>query len=223
MTDPFHPSVLAANAWKVTSQNGEDGVIAHILRHVPHNRTCFEIGGGLVNGTPESNTYNLLVNGWQGVIVDEKEIVHPWFQQERVTVGTVNALPLNFRDRRLGVLSIDVDGIDYWLWKAIDIVQPTVVVIEYNASRPRDSRQVVPYDPAFSWDGSDYFGASAGAMIELGKSKGYTLVAAVACLNLFFVRTELLNGHTIYPPDQLPLGPCHRHPTDRSGRKYLEV
>ena len=99
-------------------------------------------------------------------------------------------------------------------------------MIEYNSALsvggfPRSSL-VMPYDPEFRWDGSDYFGASASAMARLGHAKGYKLVYVEACLNLFFLRNDLLDNNFL-PPSSLCFGPVTRHPTDRSGRKYLEV
>ena len=96
------------------------------------------------------------------------------------------------------LLLIDVDGIDYWLWKAIDI-RPRVVVIEYQDILGPQRSVVVPYDPAFSVGShevnaseNNYVGASLRALVKLGADKGYRLVA---CNNLgfnaFFVREDL--------------------------------
>lgn len=220
------PSIVARYAWGRYSQNGEDGVLAYVLSFLPDvPRTCFEIGGTLRDGNPECNTANLLANGWKGWIVDAREWVHPWFRQMRVTAANVAAVERNAHGD-LGVLSIDVDGIDFWLWKAWpdDKPTPAVVVIEYNSTIPNDVPQVIPYDPAFAWDGSDYFGANAHAMIRLGREKGYFLAAAVACLNLVFVREDLWEpsrfGHMAAAPWSA-FGPVVRHPTDTSGRRYV--
>jgi hypothetical protein len=90
------------------------------------------------------------------------------------------------------VLSIDVDGNDYWIWSAIDRYRPRVVVIEYNGDLAPGSEQVMPYTPGFRWDHSSGYGASLGALEALAAEKGYVLVhTESAGVNAFFVRSEL--------------------------------
>jgi hypothetical protein len=93
------------------------------------------------------------------------------------------------------VLSIDVDGNDYWIWRALERHRPRVVVIEYNGDLPPDSQQVMPYTPGFRWDHSSGYGAALGALEALGADKGYTLVhTESAGVNAFFVRSDLASG-----------------------------
>lgn len=221
------PKVVARYAWGRYSQNGEDGVLAYLLsllHDVP--KTCYEIGGTLdKDGNPECNTANLLANGWKGKIVDAVAWTHPWFLQHRVVPADVQHYTKNRTAADVGVLSVDVDGIDFYLWQAWE-GKPDVVVIEYNSMLPNTEPLVVPYDPNFQWDGSDYFGANAKALIQLAWGRGYQLAATVACLNLVFVKREhFYSGQTsdphVYPPDWSRFGPVVRHPTDRSGRKYV--
>ena len=90
------------------------------------------------------------------------------------------------------LLSIDIDGNDFWVWQRIE-ARPRVVLIEYNASVPPNERLSIAYDPKFTCGGSDYFGASLLALKELGRRKGYTLVYCErAGVNAFFVANELL-------------------------------
>ena len=211
------PKIIQRYAWNIYSQNGEDGVLAYLTSLFDCPRTCVDIGGNLDPlGNPECNTANLIANGWHGYIYDLQEICHPWFKQRMITIENVKqTIPAN-----TGVLSIDVDGNDYWLWEQIE-ADPRIVVIEYN-SMVTDSK-VMPYNHAFMWDGSDYFGASWQAMDKLGAKKGYALVFVTAALNLFFVRKDLINNGRHLEYSGLAYGPVVRHPTDRSGRKYLEV
>src|SRR6185437_13950018 len=74
------------------------------------------------------------------------------------------------------LLSIDVDGNDYWLWEALEAYRPRVVVMEYNAAHVPPDRWVLPYDPDHRWAGDDVYGASLAALEELGKRKGYALL-----------------------------------------------
>jgi hypothetical protein len=91
------------------------------------------------------------------------------------------------------VLSIDVDGNDYWIWEAIESYRPRIVVIEYNAQLDPARRLVQRLDPSpGAYDGSDDFGASLGALRELGERKGYRLAhTELTGTNAFFVRADL--------------------------------
>jgi len=209
------PKIIQRHGWSIYSQNGEDGVLAYLTSLFDCPRTCVEIGGNLgPDGNPECNTANLIANGWTGLIYDCSEIRHPWFKQRIVTIDNINATV----PKHVGLLSIDVDGNDYYFWKACE-TKPSIVVVEYNSMI--EGRRVMPYDPEFRWDGSDYFGASYSAMYDLGVKKGYTLVFITAALNMFFLRDDLVGKGKSF--GGIAYGPVTRHPTDRSGRKYLEV
>lgn len=97
----------------------------------------------------------------------------------------------------IGILSIDIDGNDYWVWQAIDSVSPRIVIIEFISRLGKEKSIVVPYDPQFyrfdAHYSGIYCGASISAMVKLGKCKGYSLVAISNAVNLFFVKDELLN------------------------------
>jgi hypothetical protein len=101
----------------------------------------------------------------------------------------------------IDLLSIDIDYNDYWVWKAVDVANPRVVVIEYNAALRPPMSLVVPYDPTRSWDGSNYFGASLEALVRLGRTKGYRIVGCnFSGANAFFVRDDLCADHFLDPP-----------------------
>src|SRR5439155_12828509 len=92
------------------------------------------------------------------------------------------------------VLSIDIDGNDYWVWKAITRWQPRVVIIEYNAAHPPPVKWVMRENLDHRWSGTNYFGASLTSLSLLGRQKGYSLVATDSRgINAFFVRSELVN------------------------------
>ena len=96
----------------------------------------------------------------------------------------------------IGLLSIDIDGNDYWVWQALDVVQPAIVVCEYNAVLGDIYSLTVPYKPDFqrtqAHHSNLYFGASIKALIKLGQEKGYQFVgtSSTGC-NAFFVRNDL--------------------------------
>src|SRR5205823_13895889 len=84
-------------------------------------------------------------------------------------------------------------------WKAIDpLYRPRVVVIEYNAKIPPTQSRTIAYDPAFSWDGTDYYGAGLLALDRLSRTKGYTLIGCDRNgVNAFFVRNDCLKDNFI--------------------------
>lgn len=209
---------------RIFSQNGEDGVLLYLLSLLDEdgprsgykvNRTCFEVGASIVNGNLECNTAILINSGWQGVICDAAEINHPLLRQERLTPENANRIVAKWNPGFCpSVISLDVDVPEYWVWRGMNGYNPDVFIVEYNAHKEPGERVSVPQD-APDWDGSDYFGASAGAMLDLGHARGYKLACVVNCLNMFFVREDLV------PPrfEEYPLelcGPIKRHPTDVS-------
>ena len=97
----------------------------------------------------------------------------------------------------IGLLSVDIDGVDYFVWEAITVVQPAIVIVEYNARFGPERAVTVPYDAAFqrraAHHSNIYYGASLAALVGLGKRKGYAFVGAnSAGNNAFFVRRDLL-------------------------------
>ncbi|MDD5041831.1 MAG: hypothetical protein PHX87_00550 [Candidatus Peribacteraceae bacterium] len=129
------------------------------------------------------------------------------------------------------LLSIDIDGNDYWVWKAITHFHPRAVIMEYNANKGPDASVTIPYDPAFRWDGTDYQGASLRALEHLGREKGYTLVATDRCgVNAFFVLNGLVPGNFDPPPFAQIFHPAaykgipgKGHPADPKGRMWTTI
>ena len=196
------------------SQNEEDGIIAEIFRRVgTHDRFFVEIGVG--DGT-ENNTVALLMEGWSGVWVDadpagaarireqfgaylasgQLRLVHTRVTAENVEPVLQEAgVPAEF-----DLLSIDIDGNDYWVWDAVKRFRPRAVVMEYNAHFPPSARWVRAYDPDGQWDGTTYFGASLKSLELLGAAKGYRLVGCdLTGVNAFFVRDELCEDRFAAP------------------------
>jgi hypothetical protein len=121
--------------------------------------------------------------------------------ESRVTAENINALiAQSGLGNEIDLLSIDIDFNDYWIWKAIDAVNPRVVVIEYNATLRPPMSLVVPYRPDTQWDGSNYYGASLEALVKLGAEKNYRIVGcSVAGVNAFFVRAHLAGDRFLEP------------------------
>jgi len=204
------PGGWRGHEFRVFSQWGEDGLIQHLVHEVPVARRVFVEFG--VEDYREANTRFLLVNdGWSGLVMDGSEEnvrrirQDPLFWQHNlkatqafVTRENIDTL---LADQGLsgdiGLLSIDIDGVDYWVWEAITAVSPAIVVIEYNARFGAERAVSVPYDAGFvrskAHHSMIYYGASLRALCLLGKRKGYALVGCnSAGNNAFFVRRDLL-------------------------------
>ena len=230
---------LSSYESSVFSQNGEDGVLQEILHRIGVRGKFFvEIGAHAT----EANCLVLAdILGWRGCFLesDGEHLEHLRRKYEgidavtvvaaRVTADNIDAL-LDRCDvaADVDVMSIDVDGNDYWLWRGLQRYRPRVIVIEYNASLPAAARLVQPYETHSKWDGSAFFGASRAAMVELAHAKGYRLVHCdIAGVNLFFVCAELA-GNGFLPESEVASRPVNYalsaalHPAPSSGRAYVE-
>jgi hypothetical protein len=197
---------LERYGYKVYSQNDEDGIIAEIFNRIDiTNKKFIEFG---VQDGLESNTHYLLFSGWTGLWIEGdcnsyNEILnkfqvpisqnHLQVLNSYVTKDNINELFLSSGyTGEIDLLSIDIDGNDYYVFKEFCTVNPRVLVIEYNGKFPPPCDWVMEYDESYIWDGTDKHGASLKALEKLGKSKGYQLVGTnIRGVNAFFVRTDL--------------------------------
>jgi hypothetical protein len=209
------PKCLLRYGFKVYSQADEDGIIQEIFNRIGETDRAF-VEFGVDNGT-ECNTVKLLVEGWRGLwiessaesvtairrdlssFIDDQRLV---LRHRKVTAENINAVISEARfSGKIDLLSIDIDYNDYWLWEAIAVIEPRVVVIEYNATLHPPMSLVVPYDPDARWAGDNYFGASLEALVRLGRKKGYRVVAcSFSGVNAFFVQEDLWGDKFLAPP-----------------------
>ena len=192
--------------YQITSQNNEDGIINYIFDKLKINKLNFiEIGFDYY----QNNSLGILNKCNKGLFIDgdnKKAIIlrnalklfYPktkiTVQNALVDIDNINKIKeKNFNDEEeIDFLSIDVDGIDYYLLKQINF-EPKLICIEYNFWFGKDLSCAVPYEKNYVLDSlSDYVGASLKALTELANSKGYHLIAIdSACINAFFIRDDL--------------------------------
>ncbi len=209
---------------KTFSQNGEDGILEKILATIgTTNKFFVEIG---VGNADECNTRLLRENSWKGLMLDS-ENYNPsiGIRREFVDAENVNSLFAKYHvPQEFDVMSIDIDGNDYWVWKALRY-QPRVVIIEWNCSITPFRALTIPYSPSFAWDSTCYYGASILALKRLGERKGMVLVAAdKRATNLFFVPQNC--AHLFKNAGQLELiyPDWHwSHAEDQQKREFVEV
>lgn len=198
--------------FSVFSQFGDDGIIQYLINNIAITaRSFIELG---VEDYRESNTRFLLVNdNWKGLVIDSSRAFINYIRQDPIywrheltavnqfiTAENVNAAPLaNGFTGELGLLSIDIDGNDYWIWRALDVVTPNIVIIEYNSVLGNTRAVTVPYDPEFNRTKAHhsnlYYGCSLKALDLLARHKGYIFVGSnTAGNNAYFVRLDRIGN-----------------------------
>lgn len=209
---------------KEYSQTMEAGILEGIFENIGVVNKYF-VEFGAWDGKNLSNTANLRLNhAWTGLLLEGDKEKAKEFQH--ITHGFVTAENVNLLFEKHNVpsefdlLSIDIDGNDYWVWKAIDEKRfcPRVVVIEYNCNIPNQHDSIaIKYSPEIDTTKPSiyYYSASIPALKKLGESKGYSLVYRVNLHNLFFIRTELLHPDDRNIPVEMFLnkdGKAYPHP-----------
>jgi hypothetical protein len=218
--------------FKAYSQFGEDGAIQWLIARVPiAERHFVEFG---VEGYREANTRFLLEHdGWSGLILDAgtshqrfvRDVGHAWrwaidARSAFVTAENINDL-LRDQPDDTGLLSVDIDGNDYWVLSAIRM-RPRIVVCEYNSLFGATAPVTVPYDPGFdrttAHHSTLYFGASISALRHWAESHGYRLVGSSAeGVNAFLVRDDVAGDlPSLTGPEAWVDSPI-RQARDRSG------
>lgn len=200
--------------YQIFSQGGEDGIITKIFKRIGQTNKYFvEIGvGGL-----ESISTFLLLDSWSGLWLESNPKGVELFQnkfnkiinQGRLAIKeafvTQENIQTFFKENQVpnefDLLSIDIDGNDYWVWQAISSnYSPRVVVIEYNAALGPSLEWIMKYNPKHHWDKTAYVGASLKSLELLGAKNGYCLVGCnLAGINAFFVRQDLVNDKFLLP------------------------
>lgn len=194
--------------FKVTSQTGEDGIIQHLINKIPiKNKIFVEFG---VESYTEANTRFLLQNNnWSGLIIDGnkdymdsvKNSTISWKYGIKIVASFITKDNINDIikgagiEGEIGILSVDIDGNDYWVLDAINCVNPQILIVEYNSIFGPNAKITVPYDEKFVRTNKHYsnlyYGASISALTELANRKGYSLVGSNSFgNNLFFVRKD---------------------------------
>lgn len=191
------------------AQNDEAFILNRLLRRYELPKRFLEFG---FSGW-EFNCASL-VRDWEGLLVDGDaynvriaRLIYPRIQARALwlTLDRLGLLMDYAAAAPLGILSVDVDGNDYWFLERLIVTRPALIIAEYNSSfglRP----VTVPYDPHFdrtrkheSWS---YFGASLTALDYLAKQNGYSLIEiGNSGVNAFFIRNDFLT------PDDLVLSP----------------
>ena len=206
--------------FRVSSQWGEDGIIQYLIKNTEISNKIF-VEFGVENYTESNTRFLLQNNNWIGLIIDGSEENISYIKSdpiywkhnlkaecEFITAENINeVLKRNGIKGEIGLLSIDIDGNDYWVWEAIDYISPRIVICEYNSHYGDEHKVSVPYNAEFvrseEHHSNIFYGASISALDFLAKRKGYSLVGSnKAGNNLFFIRDDLMNNFKILSPKE---------------------
>lgn len=238
---------IESTEFKIFSQNGEDGIIDFLIQALDlsaYPKAFVEFG---VENYTESNTRFLLQHrNFMGLVLDGSQQHIDYIKSDDlywrhdleakcafITKDNINTLISTYLQSRdlenVALLSIDIDGNDYYIWESITCIQPAIVVIEYNALFGAKDRVSVPYRADFDRFKAHcsglYFGASVAALIALGEAKGYSFVGADSCgVNLFFVKKVLFGDslcflHTYEDLEEY----CTRHKARQSRDDFKKL
>jgi hypothetical protein len=197
------PDWLLDRAQDFYSQSGEDGILQAIFDFLPNTGARWAVEFGAWDGKKFSNTCHLVTShGWHAVLIEANESKFAELRKtyagnnkahclrEFVTFEGASSLdallartpiPVDF-----DLLSIDIDGADYFVWDSVQRFRPKVVVIEFNPSIPHNIAFTQPRDMAVRQ------GSSLRALTDLAMAKGYELICATA-LNGIYVRREFFS------------------------------
>lgn len=227
---------MQESGFRCFSQNDEDGALLHIFSLVgTTNKKVVEICAG---DCVECNAANLIINhGWRGLLFDGSEeniaagkrfyarcrdtfCYPPHLIPAWITAENINDLVTNFGFAgEVDLLSLDLDGMDFWVWKALTCMNPRVVVLEFNGRWGPHISATLPYRPDFQLDWNRHpicCGASLTAFVKLGRERGYRLVGLHrTAVNAFFLRSDI--GVDLFP-EVTPLECYQRNPILRTWR-----
>jgi hypothetical protein len=197
-----YPERLTARRFRLKSQNQEDGLLWALFQEIGITSSTFvELGCGASGGNAAMLAEEC---GWTGLMVEgnpgsagyaARRFTNCTVTSEWITPETINTLlERHGYAREVDLLSLDIDGNDYWVWEALTATRARVVVLEYNSMFGPDRAVTISYDPAFNRRDHRfcYYGASLAALTKLSARKGYRLVAVEPSgINAFFLRNDL--------------------------------
>jgi hypothetical protein len=225
----------------VFSQFGDDGIIQYLINHLPiKNKTFIEFG---VENYKESNTRFLLVNNyWSGFVIDgsadnvnqiKKDKTYCYYDLRAkcnfITRENINELMLESGfNSEIGLLSIDIDGNDYYVWKELNLLSPDIVICEYNSLFGFEYQITIPYKNDFVRNNSTHFtlyGSSLAALVNLAKSKGYFFIGSNSAGNNAYFINNKHKSYCVFPELTSKDGyrfSCFSESTNSDGERFRD-
>lgn len=201
---------LEETEFKVFSQWGDDGIIQYLVNYLEIENTTFVEFG--VEDYLESNTrFLLLNNNWTGLIIDSSEGNISKIKNDEtywkydlvakksfITAENINQLIAEENiNGKIGLLHIDIDGNDYWIWKVLNVVEPIIMIVEYNSIFGCEKAITIPYQTDFVSSKAHfshlYFGSSIVSLCDLAEQKSYSFIGCnSAGNNAYFVKKKYM-------------------------------
>jgi hypothetical protein len=201
---------LSEVEFQVFSQFGDDGIIQYLINNLPIvNKTFVEFG---VENYRESNTRFLLINdNWSGLVIEgnsdmvreiRRDSISTFYdlrvENSFIDADNINEIisKANF-PKDLGILSVDIDGVDFWVLKNIVVVEPRILIVEYNSLFGFNDPITVPYDSNFIRGSSypfNFYGSSLRAIYDLAVSRNYSFIGCnSAGNNAYFIKNDIVD------------------------------
>lgn len=213
---------LQQYARNVHSQAGEDGILEHIFKHLGITKGFLVDLGASPDGASNSNTRKLRDEGWESFLVDGGAGIGSPICSFWITRDNINTeLDAHKVPREVDLLSLDLDGNDWWIWQAMQL-RSKVAVVEVNPQFPVVARKTIAYNPEHKFDGTMYYGASLGAFVYLAHYKGMRMIYH-NYLNAIFVDQTLLPANYSWVPLVKDFKTRTGHAPDGKGRPWVEV
>ncbi len=222
--------------FKVFSQFGDDGIIQYLIHKIKiEDKSFVEFG---VENYEEANTRFLLMNNnWRGLVIDGDPSHIRYIQKDNiswrhdltslcafVSKENINEILSSHRfTGEIGILSIDIDGNDYWVWECMTVVRPSIVIVEYNSYFGAERAVSVPYDPSFYRMNAHYsglyWGCSLKALVLLAEKKNYVFIGCNSSgNNAYFIRKDKLGSLKRTTAEKGFIESKFRESRDRSGK-----
>lgn len=234
-----NPISLDQVEFRCFSQFGDDGIIQFLIHYLDIKEDSF-IEFGVENYTESNTRFLVKQNNWKGLVIDgnpenieyiKNDRVY-WQQQLTAVAAFIDRDNINDLihdggfDGEIGLLSVDIDGNDYWVWEAINTVNPSVVVAEYNSVFGPTAPITIPYQEDFYRTSAHcsnlYYGASLAALCHLAKEKNYRFVGCnTAGNNAYFVRNDCCKDLKALTPEEGYVESRFRESRDIDGKMTL--
>jgi hypothetical protein len=211
---------IKKSEFKIFSQWGDDGIINFLVGYLDIKDKRF-VEFGVENYTECNTKFLLMTQNWRGLIMDGSNKNMTSLRTSElywkfdikavdvfVTAENINSLLSdNGFAGEIGILHIDIDGNDYWIWNAVSVANPIIVIVEYNSIFGYDKPWTVPYDPSFvrtqEHYSNLYYGTSLLSICDLAEEKGFYFVGCNSNgNNAYFVRKDWIKGLKVLSPKE---------------------
>jgi hypothetical protein len=221
--------------FKIFSQWGDDGIISFLVNYLSITDKRF-VEFGVENYTECNTKFLLISENWRGLIMDGSDKNMRSLQTSQlywkfditaisvfVTAENINSLLQdNGFSGEIGILHIDIDGNDYWIWKSVTVANPIIVIVEYNSIFGYENPWTIPYNPSFvrtrEHHSNLYYGTSLLSICDLAEEKGYYFIGCNSNgNNAYFVRKDCIKGLKVVSPQEGYVESRFREARDEDG------